>query len=449
MLEVRACSDKHISLRKSVVKELCLNENYVLLYRFSNRKNIYSLSKLVKITRSRNNEVNYKLLIQKDVLRKLNLNLPQSVSIEIIDKRKIGYKPKSEPYKNNILDLITLINSKKFTCFERPGSLLSIYLLNNTASCVATLPRYIKTDELCLWSLGFYLAEGLKTNPHRISVANNDANLIIRFINYLERYWGVNRRNISFRIRVKPENYSKSLKSYWSDKLNVNQKRIRVNKIYNKPTNAKYGNVEISVYNTILGTLHQKLLEKIPKLIKSKDECLAFIKGLEDGDGYPIEHSGRIEIGVIVGKEYTNFITSIYSKLYSKPIIEEHHTSDKVCKIYYNGLRNAVNFLLDNHFKEHVKRRGRLVRLIRKFMRRDLKYLKALYFGKRTVREISKSLGVTYRATNLMMKKYLSTGFIKMGYCKVNKRNREWNVRVFKFSDEGNKLVGELLNKEV
>ncbi|MBU0530774.1 MAG: hypothetical protein KKC05_03820 [Nanoarchaeota archaeon] len=189
-------------------------------------------------------------------------------------------------------------------------------------------------------------------------------------------------------------------------------------------------------------------MENLEQFLHLKENNLAFIKGVEDGDGYVMKHRGCIEIGITTEKKFQKLIISSLSRLYKNPKIEKHYTSDKVVKIYYMGLDMALKFFFDRHFENHPQRYNKLIELIHEFMRRDLKYLKSLREGNKTVRDIEKEAMVTYRAANIMMKKYIKSGFVISNNIYLKKTRRFYSNRVFKLSDKGNILVNEILKKE-
>jgi hypothetical protein len=371
VIKVRAYSKCHISLYAQIVKDLDIDENDVILYRFVHAKDVYSVGKVIKIRRKRNNQVLYVLSIRKEALQKAKLKLPQTFEIEILDIKKIGYKPSLITTCKNCLDIISLIrDDERFTCFEKPDDTLLIYYMNKKSTSVITLPRFIPLNEFTLWNIGFYIAEGLKVNFHRVSASNDDSYLVSRFVRYLNS-WKIIESKISVRIKVKPKNYHKSLNNFWAEKLNLPIENIVVRKTYNKPTNSKYGNAEVTVYNTIFGIIHSKFLNVFINNSEdlTKEEALSIIKGLEEGDGHAILHKGSIEIGITCEKQFTKFVINLYSKIYSEPIIEPHSTSKKVDKILYRGIKNGLKFLEDGHFINSFHRRKNLIFLLSKSLK--------------------------------------------------------------------------------
>jgi len=440
IIKARIYNNRYIYLPIKVIRTLNLNKNYVILFRINDT--ICSIGKVIKVNRKRKSQVSYFLCIRKSILKKLKLE--NIVKIKILEMKKIGYKPPIIKISDKILDVISLIpNDDRFTCIILSEKNILVYYLNNRATSVAILPRFIELNDFILWNIGFYLAEGLKTNFHRISVSNDDSRLIKQFINYL-KLLNVNENDLHVDIRVKPENYSEFLKNYWSEELKISLERIKVRKVFNKPTSAKHGNVEINIYNTVLGIIHGNLINLITKSydIFSKNQLLALIKGIEDGDGHVMLHKGSIEIGVTCEKNFSKLVNNIYTKLYSKPYSIQHSTSNKVDRIYFTGTKNALKFLLDNHFNEHMEKRIKLIKLLRFFMRKDLKYLQLLKTEK-PVRSLSDKAGVTFRAANEILKKYVKEDIVKVNKIKVISKikKRSLDIRVFKLTEKGRDIV--------
>lgn len=343
----------------------------MILYRFVHFKDVCSVGKVIKITRRRNNQVSYKLSIRKEALQKAKLELPQTFEIEIMDIKKMGYKPSPVEGCKNCLDIISLIkDDNRFTCFEKQNKMLLIYYMNKKSTSVISLPRFIQLDEFTLWNIGFYIAEGLKVNFHRVSASNDDSLLVSRFVQYLN-LWKIIEDKISVRIRVKPKNYHKSLNNFWAKKLNLPIENIAVRKVYNKPTNSEQGNAEVTVYNSIFGIVHSNFLNFVINNVENltKEGSLSILKGLEEGDGHAILHDGSIEIGITCEKQFTGFVRNLYSKIYSEPIIEPHSTCKKVDKILYRGIKNGLKFLEDGHFINSFHRRKNLIFMLSKSLK--------------------------------------------------------------------------------
>lgn len=440
VLKLRAYS-RCISLPLKIVESLDLDENNVVLYRIVGHDKL-CIGKVIKVTRKQNNQNIYKLSIRKDTLEKLNLKFPSTIEIEFLEIKKLGYKPQIKHENKKFIDLVSLIyNDVRFTCFESDNNKILVYYQNNKSRPII-LQRFIKLNELSLWNAGFYIAEGLKKNCHRVSACNNKSELIRRFLSYL-KMWGISEDMINLDIRIKPEFYSKDVKRYWLKEIGAPDIQINVRKHYNRPTNSEYGNAEIIIYNTPFAIIHQNFISHIINsgIITSRDDALPIICGIEDGDGYVMKHNGSIEIGVTLEKEFTNFITNLYTLLYQKPRIVRHWTSDKVDRIHFRGKKIALKFLLDEHFKEHPDKWNRLIELLKLFMSRDLKYLTALKSKPLNKSSLSVLANVSHPAARQIIKKYLINGLVTGKFGEIELKGRKYYTEIFYLNDFGNKVV--------
>ena len=177
---LRAYSNQYISLRKPILKKFSLDENQIIRFQLPDICNEIIIGKVIKTTRSRNNEVGYKLSIPKNYIQKHSLNLPANLKLKILEKRRMYSIPDNKS-KKGFIDTISLLD-RKFTCFENNDDTVTIYFLNKISHSIAVLPRFIKIDEFFLWNIGLYLAEGTKTTEHRVSLANNEPYIVKRFL---------------------------------------------------------------------------------------------------------------------------------------------------------------------------------------------------------------------------------------------------------------------------
>ncbi len=294
--------------------------------------------------------------------------------------------------------------------------------------------------------MGFYLAEGLKTNDNRISVANSESSLIKRFMIFLKSYFGVTYKYFYLYIRVDDEKKNIPAIKFWSDELGLKKEQITATKINVRPPKSNHGNAELVLYNTTLSHLFMSLFYKVFSLSWTKSGTASLLKGIESGDGYVMEHGG-IEIGVVTDKKFADVVLGFFRKVCSEAKIRDHHTSKNAKIIFLKGRKNATSFLLDGHFSEHEKRRGKLIELLKHYLRRDIRYLSLLKEGK-TVKEISNEANVTFRAANIMLKKLENDGFLRKKYIYKNttKTKRKYKTRAFKLTERGNKILEYLVN---
>ena len=85
--------------------------------------------------------------------------------------------------------------------------------------------------------VGLYWGEGTKANKYAVRLGNTDPNLILAFIEFLEKLCGVNRRDLKFGLQIFSDLDEKACIGYWQKRLNVSR-----NQFY-QPTVTKSGRV--------------------------------------------------------------------------------------------------------------------------------------------------------------------------------------------------------------
>ncbi len=440
ILDCRLYSKVHIALKREYISDF-FNENRVILYKLLDKPEIISISKICKI--KHRTSISYILSLKKEAIDKAKIKPPCDIKIEVLGSKPISWKPEIEN-RSEMIDIISLIKmDENFTCFENGNDSITLYYLSGSKPSIFTSPRFMKLDDFCFWNLGLYLAEGLKLNKNRVSISNCDESIVRRFVDYLKTCWRIKDEQIYIYIKISSKNYSDTVKTFWSKALGLNESKIRVNVIRNKPPTSENGGAEIVVYNTAFGIVFSNLLQNIRALLDRKDRISAFIKGVEDGDGWAIKHNKSIEIGIVAENKYVGLIEYCYTQLYGKPIIEDYWTTDKVKKIIYRGTKHAIEVLLNDHFIEHRYRRGNLVQLLKYYLRRDLKYLNRLKARGMSIKDLSGEIGVTYRSVDEIFDKFYNLDLIRytQGIYGSNVNTREYKTKIFELTERGQKLL--------
>ena len=439
-LKGRLYSGYHFNIRKKDINNLNLSERTVLLYRIRGTE-IITISRIVKICRKRNGEIRYILPMKKGVLRELDISGPCNLEIEILDKKPRGYKP-VQARMRKCIDIISLLNDKSFTCIPYENKLYIFCQGGGIGgSSFVSVPRHLVLDDSLFWNIGFYLAEGLKTNNNRISVSNSEWYLIRRFMDFLDERLDINISSLYLYIRVSDKKKELPSIAFWSEKLGIDKSQIRASIPRMRPPRTKFGNAELVFYNTALSRLFMSLFSWAISSNLNREDTLSLIRGIEAGDGYIMEHGG-IEIGVVSNNELAGTILRLFRKIFKDMRIRDHHTSDNAKIIYCKGRRVATEFLLDGHFKEHEKRRARLTELLRYYLRKDINYLR-LFEKKKSTKDISEECAITYRAANIMLKKLESNGYLNRSFSEVKNINNErrYRTRTFGLSRKGEQLL--------
>ncbi len=428
-----------IALPKKMINEK-FNESFAIKYKLGYQQFISKISNVKRKTRAGDR---YCIAISRKYEFREGSG---SIVLDILDLKKLGYKPLPQLMEGQ-LDTITLMDNR-FTCFEKNETILDLYYLNHKAACRRLIPRMINVDNKLLLSLGLYLTDGHKSK-NRLSISNNEFEVINIFLDYIKNVWLVNEEEIHYEVKIRDGVDIEKIKSYWSEKINIDRSRVNVRRVLKKPPKAEFGNMEIIVYDTILANLHLCLLVKLKDLIKNGNLLLAFLNGVEAGDGYAIQHGTSIEIGFSIENKFVSLIAELCEKaIGKKPRIEKYHTSDRAYKIIYRGLKTAEVFLLNDHFKYHKRRRKNLIDLVRKFRKRDIKYLNALCKGLNNVKEIALFSHVTYRAANLMIRKFIRECIVSYKQSKITRNSKIYKIRHLSLTERGLRLSEILIEGE-
>ncbi|EKE10618.1 MAG: hypothetical protein ACD_15C00225G0002 [uncultured bacterium] len=146
----------------------------------------------------------------------------------------------------------------------------AIYLKNNPYGDPfrIKLPNNLYLAELKGFGLGLYWGEGNKKNKNSIKLANTDAGLINKFIEFLIKILGVDKKDIKFSLQVFNDVDPEKARSYWINKLNIKAgqfyKTVTVTKSNRLGTckeKNKYGVINIYYHNTKLKNI---LIDMLP-----------------------------------------------------------------------------------------------------------------------------------------------------------------------------------------
>lgn len=104
----------------------------------------------------------------------------------------------------------------------------------------------------------------------------------------------------------------------------------------------------------------------------------------------------------------------------------------------------AKTLLLNGHFKEHAKRRSRLVNLIKKQKRKEIKYLRSVCLGQKTIRNLSNEFGVTYTASRLFIRNLIKKNLVKKSRSKAFIPNSSATANTYELTEKGGMLLKAL-----
>jgi intein/homing endonuclease len=71
--------------------------------------------------------------------------------------------------------------------------------------------------------LGLYWGEGTKANRYSVRLGNTDPDLMIRFIEFLETFFTVNRKDLRFGLQVFSTMKTQKIISFWLKKIDVSK----------------------------------------------------------------------------------------------------------------------------------------------------------------------------------------------------------------------------------
>lgn len=397
----------HVNLNKKITKKIGICDRSVLLMRFSDRVNDYWISK-VSLT-----PYGCSFHLGERVLKKTRFKEGQIKDIQIIQKKELGVKSHFS-ISNNRLDITALLPNPNFLYFVRPGEWITIYSFPHS---YITIKRFINLDNYFFWLIGFYLAEGDKTNQFGVSNTNSD--LLRLFKNEYEKRFGINKNE--WLLELRSNNYDEKIKEFWSKELCIDLDKISLS-VAKMKINSYYGVARLRIRRSRpLLRLWVNFISDfalLEKLFSKKEHILYFLRGLEAGDGYVSlrinkRNWKKIEVGIQqkTNKELIYFVAELFGKLYGKPYIEI--SKEKGLKILYWNCNKIRDLVIDDHFLEHKKRREKLIKnyCMTRFGKSDIKYLLAL--ENNTNKEIAKKLNFLPCSAHEKLARMIKLGLVK------------------------------------
>ncbi len=111
---------------------------------------------------------------------------------------------------------------KKYNLLRRDLS-ESAYVFNNPKGDPFLFHGPKTKEEAILYGvgIGLYWGEGTKANKHSIKLGNTDPDLILTFISFLEIFFSIPKKELSFGIQVFSDMSPEKVISFWCNKLQV------------------------------------------------------------------------------------------------------------------------------------------------------------------------------------------------------------------------------------
>ncbi len=85
-----------------------------------------------------------------------------------------------------------------------------------------------KTKNALLFGLGIglYWGEGLRTGKNGIRLTNTDPKLLLKFMEFLKVFFGINKDQLKFSLQIFDDLYANYSLEYWTDTLGVNRSQF-------------------------------------------------------------------------------------------------------------------------------------------------------------------------------------------------------------------------------
>jgi len=88
------------------------------------------------------------------------------------------------------------------------------------------MPKTLEEAKLFGMGLGLYWGEGNKANKNTVRLGNSDPALIKIFIDFLEKFFGINNDNLKFHLHLFSDIDIKEARKYWIKKLNIKKEQF-------------------------------------------------------------------------------------------------------------------------------------------------------------------------------------------------------------------------------
>ena len=133
----------------------------------------------------------------------------------------------------------------------------AIYLKNNPKGDPFKIKKLTNKDDFFIMGLGLglYWGEGTKSNKNSIRLGNTDPALILNFIKFMNRVYGIKKNKLKFGLQIFNDVTPREALSFWVDILGVGHDKFQ--KVVTTPSRglgtyrkkAKYGVVTIYYHN--------------------------------------------------------------------------------------------------------------------------------------------------------------------------------------------------------
>lgn len=128
-------------------------------------------------------------------------------------------------------------------------------------------PKTLEDCKLFGLGLGLYWGEGNKANKNTVRLGNSDPNLLKKFIEFLIKFFNVNKKDLKFHLHIFSDIDIKEAQNYWIENLEIGSKQLykpmvtRSGSLGTYRKKSKYGVLTVYYGNT---KLKNKLMELLP-----------------------------------------------------------------------------------------------------------------------------------------------------------------------------------------
>jgi len=234
------------------------------------------------------------------------------------------------------------------------------------------LPKKIVLNENELSAIGFFDAEGTKTNPKSIEVVNCETRLIKLFLKFL-KHFKIKKEDLTYRIIFNKKILSKlnkkpkeleSLK-FWTNNITIPKDRIRkfnytgLKKGKLRINYTKHGSLDIKYNGVLFRMFFFNLIKEMKKELKKEKDIISYLRGYLAGEAYVGKYDREIQIA---SKDisHLNFIKNLLEKINVKNSISKA-TSTSPPRIIITKLDYFLRLESIDIFKFHPKKKFNLL----------------------------------------------------------------------------------------
>lgn len=303
-----------------------------------------------------------------------------------------------------------------------------------------SVPVSLELSEKLAWCIGFYLAEGDKTEDY-IGVSNCNVELVKEFKNIMEEIFKIDKNLWKFYIKT-PSKDLDSIRTKWKFLLNAEN----VNASYNYL--AREDSIELRLNSRRFSAFFNNLFKEVmPLILEDRNLSLSFLDAYESGDGSVIQRNGYL-YGIAITTEDENFkniLVEAFQNLYTKkPKVRVNKI--KYYEISLTGITLMTDLILDGHFKSHKEKRNKLIRTyLRKiYTRTHKRYWEELRNKRLSVEELTQASERSHWAVRDAMNKDSKLGLIRIERGRIPNKHGPYHV-FYSLTERCNNLL-DILN---